>query len=72
MYKKKFNFPKKSINMLSILKMKRAKNSYGDFFPGTFKNFKLRPKLLENIPAYTKENRIKSKLILINIVLYKK
>jgi hypothetical protein len=54
------------------LKLKRAKTSYGsypmDFFPGTCKN----SKLLENIPEYTKENKIKSKIILIYTVLNKK
>jgi hypothetical protein len=43
--------------MFSILKLKKAKNSYGgyptDFFPGTDKNFKLPPnfsKIYQNIP----------------------
>jgi hypothetical protein len=42
------------------------------FFPGTDKNFKLPPKLHENIPEYTKENKIKSKLILIYAVVLRK
>jgi hypothetical protein len=58
--------------MFSILKLKRAKKSYGgyptDYFPGTDKNFKLPPQLLENIPEYTKKTKIKSKLILIYTV----
>jgi hypothetical protein len=62
--------------MFSILKLKRAKNSYGgyltDFFPVTDKNFKLPPKTLENIPEYFKENKIKSKLTLIYTVLNSK
>jgi hypothetical protein len=57
--------------MFSILKLKRAKNLLKDFFPGTDNNFKLPLKLLKNIPEYTKEKKIKSKLILIYTVLNK-
>jgi hypothetical protein len=61
--------------MFSILKLKRAKNSYGgyktDFFHGIDKNFKLPSKIFENIPEYTKENQIRSKSILIYSVLNK-
>jgi hypothetical protein len=64
------------VNMFRILKLKRAKNSYGgyptDFFSRARQKFQAAPKLLENIPKYTKENKIKSKLILICTVLNKK
>jgi hypothetical protein len=39
------------------------------FFPGIDKNFKLLPNFHESLPEYTKENKIKSKLILIYTVL---
>jgi hypothetical protein len=62
--------------MFSILKLKRAKNSYvgypTDFFSWDRQKFQAAPQLLENIPEYTKENKIKSKLILIYTVLNKK
>jgi hypothetical protein len=62
--------------MFSILKLKRAKNSYGgyptDFFNEIDKNFKLPSKIFENIPEYTKENKIRSKSILMCTVLNKK
>jgi hypothetical protein len=61
--------------MFSILKLKNAKNSNGGyptdfFYPGPTKIST--PQLLENIPEYTIENKIKSKLILIYTVLNKK
>jgi hypothetical protein len=62
--------------MFSILKLKRAKSSYvgypTDFFSRDRQIFPDVPRLLENIPKYTKENKIKSKLILIYTVLNKK
>jgi hypothetical protein len=55
--------------MFSILKLKKAKYSYEgyptDFFSRDRQKFRAAPQLLENIPEYTKENEIKSKLILI-------
>jgi hypothetical protein len=58
--KRNGNFPKKNY-MFSILKLKRANNSYPtDFFPGTDKNFKLPPnflKIYQNIPKKTKLNQ---------------
>jgi hypothetical protein len=56
--------------MFSILKLKRAKNSYGGYptvsFPGTNKNFKLRTnfsKIYQNIPKKTKLNQNNTNLI---------
>jgi hypothetical protein len=58
-------FPKKY--MFSILKLKKAKNSYGgnptDFFSRYRQKLQPAPQLLENIQEFTKENKIKSKLI---------
>jgi hypothetical protein len=72
--KKNANFPKKKY-MFGILKLKRANNSYGgyptDFFPRDRQKFQAASQLLENIPDYTKQNKIKSKLILIYTVLNK-
>jgi hypothetical protein len=56
--------------MFSILKLKRAKNSYGGYPTDFFSRD--RQKFQENIPEYTTENKIKSKLILNNTVLNKK
>jgi hypothetical protein len=74
-YKKNKNFAKKKY-MFSILKLKRTKHSYGgyptDFFSRDRQKFQAAPQLLKNIPDYTKENKIKSKLILIYTVFNKK
>jgi hypothetical protein len=52
------------------LKLKRAKNSYGGYLTDLFsrdrQKFQAGPQLLENIPEYTKETQIKSKLIQLN------
>jgi hypothetical protein len=54
-------FPKKLY--VNILKLKRAKNSYGgyptDFFSWDRQKIQAAP---EKIPEYTKENKFKSKL----------
>jgi hypothetical protein len=74
-YKKMKVFPKKKY-MFSILKLKNAKNSYGgypiDNFLPDWQKFQAAPQLLENILEYNKENKIKSKLILIYTVSNKK
>jgi hypothetical protein len=59
--------------MFSILNLKRGKNSFPtDVFSRDQKKFQAAPQLLDNIPEYTKENKIKSKLLLIYTVLNKK
>jgi hypothetical protein len=57
---KKMKIGPKKAYMFSILKLKRPKNSHGGyriFSPGTTKISSF-PNLLENIPEYTKENKI--------------
>jgi hypothetical protein len=62
--------------MFRILKLQRAKNSYGgyptDFFSRDRQKLQAGPELIKNIPEYTKGNKIKSKLILIYTELNKK
>jgi hypothetical protein len=62
--------------MFSILKLKKAKHSYGgystDLFSRDRQQFLSCSQLLENIPEYPLENKIKSKLILIYTLLNKK
>jgi hypothetical protein len=62
--------------MFSILKLKRAKNSYEgyptDFFSRDRQKFQATPQILEKITEFTKEKKIKSKLIIIYTVLNKK
>jgi hypothetical protein len=52
--------------MFSILKLKRAKNLCEDystaFFSRDRQKFQAAPQLVENIPEYTKENKINTNL----------
>jgi hypothetical protein len=51
--------------MFSIFKLKRAKDLYGGYptdFSRDRQKFQVAPQLLENIPQYTKDNKIYTNL----------